>query len=308
MSRIVFIDTEVDSKTNQVLDYGAINASQNKLHTKSKNEFAAFVRDNRFICGHNIIAHDLKYISDIVDRSNIKFAIDTLYISPLLFANKPYHALVKDDKLQSDEWNNPLNDSIKAMNLFYDEVNAFEELESNVKKIFCNLLYEHKEFYGFFEYMQIHPDGNTEQLIRSVLSGKICFSSNIISIINSDSIALAYCIALILSEDKYSIIPHWVHIKFPTVEKIMRQLRSTPCADGCDYCNKELNVYAKLKSIFGYDDFRTYDGEPLQEQAIKAAVNNDSLIAIFPTGGGKSITFQLPALISGEATRGLYFS
>lgn len=305
MSRIVFIDTEVDSKTNQVLDYGAINASQNKLHTKSKNEFAAFVRDNRFICGHNIIAHDLKYISDIVDRSNIKFAIDTLYISPLLFANKPYHALVKDDKLQSDEWNNPLNDSIKAMNLFYDEVNAFEELESNVKKIFCNLLYEHKEFYGFFEYMQIHPDGNTEQLIRSVLSGKICFSSNIISIINSDSIALAYCIALILSEDKYSIIPHWVHIKFPTVEKIMRQLRSTPCADGCDYCNKELNVYAKLKSIFGYDDFRTYDGEPLQEQAIKAAVNNDSLIAIFPTGGGKSITFQLPALISGEATRGL---
>ncbi len=48
-----------------------------------------------------------------------------------------------------------------------------------------------------------------------------------------------------------------------------------------------------------------YGGEPLQEKAVKAAVDNKSLLAVFPTGGGKSITFQVPALMSGENTKGL---
>ena len=51
--------------------------------------------------------------------------------------------------------------------------------------------------------------------------------------------------------------------------------------------------------------FRTYGGEPLQEKAVKAAVDNKSILAVFPTGGGKSITFQIPALMSGETSKGL---
>ena len=34
-------------------------------------------------------------------------------------------------------------------------------------------------------------------------------------------------------------------------------------------------------------------------------MDNKSILAVFPTGGGKSITFQVPALMSGEATKGL---
>jgi len=43
----------------------------------------------------------------------------------------------------------------------------------------------------------------------------------------------------------------------------------------------------------------------LQERAVQAAVDNKSLLAVFPTGGGKSLTFQIPALISAESTKGL---
>jgi ATP-dependent DNA helicase RecQ len=39
-------------------------------------------------------------------------AIDTLPLSPLLFPKKPYHRLIKDDKLFSDQLNNPINDAI----------------------------------------------------------------------------------------------------------------------------------------------------------------------------------------------------
>jgi ATP-dependent DNA helicase RecQ len=66
-----------------------------------------------------------------------------------------------------------------------------------------------------------------------------------------------------------------------------------------------LDVLHNLKAFFGYDRFRTYDGQPLQEQAAKAAVSGKSLLAIFPTGGGKSLTFQLPAFMAGRSVHGL---
>ena len=311
MSRIVFIDTEVSTESGKVCDFGAVNAENDKLHTRSEKEFADFIRKgifpfgDRFICGHNILAHDLQYIEEAVDRSGIKYIIDTLYLSPLLFPNKPYHALLKDDKLRTDELNNPLNDSIKAMQLFYDEVNAFNTLDDDMKNIFCSLLYEKKEFYGFFVYLKKKPYGNAEELVKKAFNGKICSNCDLESIIKNNPIELAYCLALITAEDVHSVIPRWVHINYPVVDNVMRLLRNTPCTDGCEYCRNGLDIHKKLKSIFGYDDFRKYNDEPLQEKAVRAAVNNRSLLAVFPTGGGKSITFQLPALMAGEASRGL---
>ena len=304
MSKIVFIDTEVDIDTGKVCDYGAVDSEDRQLHTGSESAFSDFIKENDFICGHNILAHDLKYIEKAVDASGIKYAVDTLFLSPLLFPNRPYHALLKDDKLQTDELNNPLNDSIKAKELLYDEVNAFEALDDKLKNIFCSLLYVQKEFYGFFMYMGITPNGDLPSLIAERFDGSICRNCDLSAVIQNCPIELAYCLALISADDRYSIIPHWVHINFPAVENVMRLLRSTPCGK-CEYCRRELDVHTKLKSIFGYDDFRRYNGEPLQEKAVKAAVENRSLLAVFPTGGGKSITFQLPALISGELSRAL---
>lgn len=47
-----------------------------------------------------------------------------------------------------------------------------------------------------------------------------------------------------------------------------------------------------LKHFFGYDSFR-----PGQKKIIEAALNNRDLLTIMPTGGGKSLCFQLPALL-----------
>jgi ATP-dependent DNA helicase RecQ len=52
-----------------------------------------------------------------------------------------------------------------------------------------------------------------------------------------------------------------------------------------------------LKSVFGYDDFR-----PGQEQAIARVVAGQPLLAVMPTGSGKSMCYQLPALIDGGLT------
>ena len=52
-----------------------------------------------------------------------------------------------------------------------------------------------------------------------------------------------------------------------------------------------------LKYHFGYDQFR-----PNQRQIIEAALNDQDLLVIMPTGGGKSLCFQLPALIKKGVT------
>ena len=47
-----------------------------------------------------------------------------------------------------------------------------------------------------------------------------------------------------------------------------------------------------LRDIFGFDEFR-----PGQREIIDAVVQGKNVLAIMPTGGGKSLCFQLPALL-----------
>lgn len=310
MYTVVFIDTEAGIENNNVFDYGATVDGSICIHTNSRDKFRDFLvqhstGDKRFICGHNIVHYDSKYIRQEMQDAGINEMIDTLYLSPLLFPNKPYHALLKDDKLQTGELNNPLNDSKKAMELFYDEVNAFNSMDNLQKGIYTNLLCQKEEFRGFFSYVNYKCKGNAEDLIREFYYGKICRNSNIEGMINWYPIELAYALAMISAKDTTSIIPRWVNMRYPAVSYVIRQLRSTICPQRCSYCRNELDINKRLKQIFGYDSFRKYDGENLQEAATQAAVDNKSLLAIFPTGGGKSITFQLPALMSGALSKSL---
>ena len=108
MKPIIFVDTEVSEADNKAYDFGAVSESGEKLHTGSFSEFHSFISNATYLCGHNIIDHDSKYIAA---PENVEY-IDTLYLSPLMFPNRPYHKLLKDDKLCTDELNNPLNDSL----------------------------------------------------------------------------------------------------------------------------------------------------------------------------------------------------
>ncbi len=302
---IAFVDTEVGLKDHKIHDIGALRDDGATFHQASQTALNQFLQEGKvdYICGHNLIHHDAHYLH----LNGI--LIDTLYLSPLLFPKRPYHHLVKDDKLMSEQMNNPVNDCEKAKELLMDEIAAWNLLSENKRKIFTLLLQHEEEFRGFLMYVgTIETDETTtdvSELILSEYKNHICAHADIPALAAQSPCGLAYALALIGTDDYQSVTPGWVLHNYPEVEHFIYVLCHTQCTDGCEYCNHMLDIHYNLKQLFGYDAFRTYDGEPLQEQASQAAVDGKSLLAIFPTGGGKSLTFQLPALMDGRTVHGL---
>ncbi|UFH35686.1 ATP-dependent DNA helicase RecQ [Flavobacterium acetivorans] len=56
--------------------------------------------------------------------------------------------------------------------------------------------------------------------------------------------------------------------------------------------SNEIDIHKELKKYFGFSQFKG-----LQEQVIKSILNKQNTFVIMPTGGGKSLCYQLPALI-----------
>jgi ATP-dependent DNA helicase RecQ len=56
-------------------------------------------------------------------------------------------------------------------------------------------------------------------------------------------------------------------------------------------------VQAVLKQVFGFDDFR-----PGQREIVDAVLAGEDVFAVMPTGSGKSMCYQLPALVDGGLT------
>ncbi|MFQ5561046.1 MAG: hypothetical protein ACE5FU_10750 [Nitrospinota bacterium] len=318
----LFLDLEID-KTGKIYDVGAFLGKETFRRNQGDNpkevlwDLNAFASKASFLVGHNILDHDLPRIRDACpDLSLLTLpAVDTLLLSPLAFPENPYHRLIKDYKLLKDSQNDPVADCRLAAEVLKDEWGSFKkgaatgsDLLSFYRFCFSGLPHAHGVV-GFFDAIGANVISKEVALkiFQKKTKGLICtdgFQKHITPYFKSvdKSLPLSYCLAWLCVSGGNSILPHWVRNRFPKISPLLHLLRDKPCGkDSCGYCFTAHNPVSGLKKYFGFNEFRktpaTKEGKSLQQEIVTSAAKGDSLFALLPTGGGKSICFQLPALM-----------
>ena len=325
--------TALDLETTRqgvIRHIGALSDSGQRFEHKrgNKKEIQAalsrldtFCKDSAFILGHNLIGHDFPVLRSINPELTIlkKNIIDTLFLSPLAFPRNPYHRLVKDYKLVRDAINNPVSDARLALNIFQEQYQAFmEQAEQEPDLIrfyhFCfstaRVVSGEKDCEGLaavFRTLIEHPLESRPEVTKTLL--KLCHGSACpaqVSRIAIDClpkadlrVILPYCVAWLKVSGSNSVIPPWARHRFPQIPGLLKQLRDEHCGkQDCEYCSENHDPVKQLQRYFNFSDFRlTNDGRSLQRDIVLEGMNDKPLLGILPTGSGKSICFQIPALV-----------
>jgi len=319
----VFVDLEIHTDTKLLLKIGAWKPQSNKEFYKGGrfdrktaiNELFTFVSSSNFIVGHNIHKHDWVYLV----QQNKKFAqletklIDTLTLNPLAFPENPYHHLVKDYKIQRESINNPVEDCKQTEKLFRDQCNGFLKtaplsgiygrclIQTSLayKHLFTTLLGNLPSNNEVNNYLTGNSFG-TDRVCRNklrpllpTLAGKEAEEKRL----------FAYALAWLSIAGTNSVLPAWVRHEHPELATILNKLRNQSCnQSNCGYCKKHHHLETNLEEFFNYPQFRHFGKgdnpkNPLQRQIVASVCNAQPTLAILPTGGGKSLCYQLPAMM-----------
>lgn len=306
MNKIAFFDIEVNTTSKKIEMLGLL-IDELKLSTTSVQKIVEDFNQKKpnFICGHNFIDHDKKYLSQTSFNpifKDIKI-IDTLFLSMLLYPNKKTHKLDKPYKTELNIENQPLGDAEQTKWLFNLLDKKFDTLDENLKKIFIALLSENEYFNAFFSYKNLLPDKiNIYEIIQDKID---CTKNDFDEIFTRYPMELAFAISFIFS-DKEAAISSVILVRYPKIVDVLKKLTF-------DKSRVDLNSFASKE--FGIASFREFEKESSslfdfnnkisQRDIIKNSLDSDSILAILPTGGGKTFTFQLPALIKAKAYKGL---
>ncbi|WP_246249312.1 RecQ family ATP-dependent DNA helicase [Chelativorans alearense] len=276
-----------------------------------------FAETAGFLLGHNILAFDLPHLEAAANDLRLlrKPAIDTLWLNPLAFPKNPYHHLVKhyqDGRLQGGHLSDPELDACLVLDLVQDQATALGALDRRNPDLavafhWLTTTGAHGEgFDAFFRAVrrQERPKAHSAtSAVDRLLEGVACIHQvpTLFAFHETPGWPLAYALAWISVSGGDSVMPPWVRHQFPAASEIVRRLRDTPCSDqACAWCRTQNDPQGQLSKWFGFPGFRPEpkdeDGRPLQEKIVEAAIEGQSVLGILPTGTGKSICYQLPAL------------
>ncbi len=287
-------------------------------------ELDAIAEGAEFVLGHNLIEFDLPILQAADPGMKLLDlpAVDTLWVNPLAFPRHPYHRLVKhykDAPLTRSERNDPYLDARQALELFSDQSKALRDVPPEMLTAWHWLTTRGREsdgfnlFFGSLREAQGPNMSEAREAIRSRLDGHVCQSELRRAIADAPEHGwdLAFAMAWISVSGGKSVMPPWVRHQFPGTSRLVRRMRDDACNDTrCRWCRDRHDASQELKRWFGFDSFRAEPadpetGEPLQQRIVETAMAGHDALAILPTGTGKSLCYQLPALSRYDKTGAL---
>ncbi|MYG39717.1 MAG: RecQ family ATP-dependent DNA helicase [Nitrospira sp. SB0677_bin_15] len=339
--RCLSLDLEVGIRDRRIHAFAAVRSDSDQPLIFRGGDLAAalaklddFAADADFLLGHNLIAFDLLHLA--AARSDLRVltlpAVDTLKLNPLAFPRHPYHHLVKhyqDGQLKRGRLNDPELDARLTLEVFHDQWRVLQDITRNAPDRLlawhwlttaenANNAFSENEKSGFGIFFstlrrsQRPADAEAHTAIRNLLTGNVCltYGREILTDTACHGWAMAYALAWLSVSGGNSVMPPWVRHQFPDAGRLVRRLRDTACGDlSCDWCQERHNARKELKRWFGFPGFRPEpadeDGRPMQQAIVEAAMTGEHVLGILPTGTGKSLCYQIPALSRYDKTSAL---
>ena len=246
--------------------------------------------------------------------------MDTLRLNPLAFPRNPYHHLVKhyqDGQLRRGRINDPELDARLALEVFDNQREALRAAPPDLLRAWHWLTAadDGKGFDMVFRSLRgvgRPTDAEGSEAIGACLDGNGCqtHTREVVGNSRRHGWSLAYALAWLSVSGGNSVMPPWVRHQFPEAGQLVRRLRDSACADpSCGWCRERHDARKELERWFGFPGFRPKptdeDGRPMQQSIVEAAMAGDHVLGILPTGAGKSVCYQIPALSRYDKTGAL---
>ncbi len=315
IDKLLFMDIEA-TNAGQIMELGLVLGAR-ELKTSSIQEARDFIQIAKpsYLVGHNFVAFDKKLLEQTSINALLQemIFIDTLLVSMLLFNEKTFHSLPKNYKTEDNFLNDPIKDAQLSRDLLSKCIEKFKTLPLLQCNVLYSLLKEIEGFTGFFEL--IFTEKSMELLEPSLLLHTI--KENFSSIIKHydkleealvlHKVELAFILAIRMPELEVNTQPPKVLYDNPHITQLQEQL----CFD---YSQSVETLESFAKEVFGFKVFRDFKRQDAtletgwmlsQREIIEAALRKESFLAVLPTGGGKTFTFWLPAIMRAKALKTL---